>query len=251
MLRFYSMSTAMIEKASNNGRYSILDAGFQHSFEDRFQFVLERIGGVGKAAELCHVNRGTIPKWAKSDGKMPLNAALAMVEKAGVTLDWLTTGHHVRPNTEIPGSALSTPPEEALDLARIPLLGVSGAAGAGAANDAAEVEDYYYMPRAQLRALGVPPKFVHFIRVRGDSMEPTIADGAIVLIDASIRRFGGEGIYALSQDGDVRIKRLAKAVEGGFRAISDNPNYPRERLTPDDLYGLRIEGRVRWTERRL
>ncbi len=240
----------MGNKNGTKERLAILIVGWEVTFEERFGALVEMAGGAVKAAKQCGVSRNTLYLWGKSDGKIPLNKALKLAEAAGVTLDWVATGWERRP--DLPKVAPDVvPPEEALDLARVPLLGVSAAAGAGAANDTAEVEDHIYMPRAQLRALGVPPDFVHFIRVRGDSMEPTIADGAIVLIDASLQRYRGEAIYALSQDGDVRIKRLAKAVDGGFMAISDNPIYPPERLSPAELYGLRIEGRVLWTERRL
>lgn len=241
----------MMEKDITDRIFDILDVGFRHSFEDRFNFVLAVVGGVGKAAELCGVNRGTIPKWSKSDGKMPINAALTLCNAARVTLDWLATGHHVRPQAEVPGADRASSPEEALDLVRIPLLGVSAAAGAGAANDGTEVEDHIFMSRAQLRALGVSTEMVHFIRVRGDSMEPTIADGAIVLIDAARRRFRGDGIYAITVGGDVRLKRLATKADGAVLAISDNPRYPQELLSAADLEGAQIEGRVVWTEQRL
>lgn len=209
--------------------------------------LLSMVGGPEEASEISGASRSTLYLWAKSDGKVPLAAALKLAEAAGVTLDWVATGWDRRP--DMPKIEIS--PEQTLDLARIPLLGVLAAAGAGAQNHGVQVEDHIYMSRAQLRALGVSPEAVHFIRVRGDSMEPTIADGAIVLIDAAHNRWRGDAIYALSQQGDVRVKRLSKAVDGTFMAISDNPRYPAERLSPADLDGLHIEGRVVWTEHRL
>ncbi len=82
-------------------------------------------------------------------------------------------------------------------------------------------------------------------------MEPTISDGAIVLIDASMRSFSGDAVYAISLDGDVRLKRLSRSLDGTILVLSDNPSYPPERLSPADAGALRVEGRVVWTERRL
>jgi phage repressor protein C with HTH and peptisase S24 domain len=239
----------MIEKSSNRGPSSILDAGFKHGFEDRFNFVLAMVGSVGKAADLCGVNRGTIPKWAKSEGKLPMNAALALCNEAGVTLDWLATGHHIRPQAEIPGFAVVPLPEQTLDLTRIPLLGSSGAGGAGAENRGAEAQDHIYMLRDQLGALGVSPDAVRFLRARGDAMAPTIAPGAIALVDTAQRVWAGDSVYAISLGGEVLLRRLSKGVEGGFMLIPDNARYPTERLA--DLDGLQIEGRAIWTEHRL
>lgn len=214
------------------------------NFEDRFLRLISMVGGADEAAAICDAGRSTLYSWAKSDGKVPLNAALKLAQAAGVSLDWVATGYDRRPD-------LASAPQEDEDLIKVPRLGVTAAAGVGIRNENAEVEDYIYLTRAQLRAFGVPPDAVHFISVRGDSMEPTISDGANVLIDASRRRFRGDGVYALSIDGDVRLKRLTKTTDGSFLAISDNERYPPERLSRADLDGLQIEGRVVSTERRL
>lgn len=235
----------MSKSSDKRERLAFGVAGFSLSFEERFMQLLAMVGGVEEAANISGVSRSTLYLWAKSDRKVLLIAALKLAEAAGVTLDWVATGWDRRP--DMPQIAA----EDALDVVRVPLLGVSAAAGAGAANDDAEIEDHIFLARQQLRALGVAPEAVHFIRVRGDSMEPTIADGATVLIDAAHRRWRGEAIYALSQGGDVRIKRLSKGVDGAFMAISDNAHYPPERLSPAELDSLQIEGRVIWTERRL
>ena len=198
----------MMENDDENRRIVLGVAGYALSFEERFAHLLLQIGGQSKAAEVCGVNRTTLYSWAKSEGKMPLSAALKLAEAAGVTLDWVAVGWDRRP--DLPKiEAAPVEPEEALDLAKIPVLSVAAAAGPGVANGEAMVEDHILMPRAQLRRIGVAPQNAHYIRVLGDSMEPTIADGAIVLIDARQRRFKAEAIYAISLDGDVRLKRLS------------------------------------------
>ena len=221
------------------------------TFEARLGLLIKAAGGQNAAAELCGVNRNTLYLWAKSEGKMPLNAALKLTEAAGVSVYWLATGSDRRPGGAVfvAGRNRAPDPLETLDLARVPVLSVSAAAGAGAANDHPEIEDTILMPRAQLRAAGVAPQNAHYIKVKGDSMEPTIADGAIVLIDSQQRRFVAEAIYAISLDGDVRLKRLSRAVDGAILVLSDNPRYPPEKISAAET--LKIEGRAVWAERRL
>ena len=226
------------------------EAGYGMSFEKRFGQIVAMAGGATHAAEICGVSRNTLYSWSKSDGKMPLSAALKLAVEAHVTLDWVAVGWDRRP--DLPKiEAAPVAPEEALDLAKIPVLSVAAAAGPGVANGEAMVEDHILMPRAQLRRIGVAPQNAHYIRVLGDSMEPTIADGAIVLIDARQRSFKAEAIYAISLDGDVRLKRLSRALDGAIMVLSDNPRYPAERLSATDAEALKIEGRVVWTEHRL
>ncbi len=85
------------------------------------------------------------------------------------------------------------------------------------------------------------------MRVGGDSMEPTIAEGAIVVVDLSDKEFASRNIFAVNTpDGGVdmvSVKRIQK-WEHGFSIISDNPKYPPY-LSPLDWNRLCV-GRVVW-----
>jgi len=136
------------------------------------------------------------------------------------------------------------------DLAMIPVLEVAAAAGAGAVNHGSEVIAQMPFSRAILRRLGVNPDRVEFIRARGDSMEPTIGNGVLVLVDRSKREVREDAIYAISIGEDVRLKRIKRNFDGSLALISDNKAlYPEERLAPVDAEQLKVHGRVFWTER--
>jgi phage repressor protein C with HTH and peptisase S24 domain len=85
------------------------------------------------------------------------------------------------------------------------------------------------------------------IRVRGDSMLPTLADDDEILVDERDAHEGlRDGVYVLRIDGALLVKRLAH--EGDSYAVrSDNPD-----AGPVDLAGgIDIIGRVLWAGRRL
>ena len=99
-------------------------------------------------------------------------------------------------------------------------------------------------------ARGAPDE-LSIIRVQGDSMTPTLADGDEILVDradgsAQLR----DGIYVLRLDQTLVVKRVALNPAGRGASIrSDNPAYPG---WPDcDLRSLDIVGRVVWAGRRI
>jgi phage repressor protein C with HTH and peptisase S24 domain/DNA-binding XRE family transcriptional regulator len=78
------------------------------------------------------------------------------------------------------------------------------------------------------------------LTVDGDSMEPTLHRGDMVVCDSM--GWSGEGIYALLISGDGFVKRITKAP-GKTVIISDNPKYP-VREEPEESQDLHIIGRV-------
>ncbi len=76
----------------------------------------------------------------------------------------------------------------------------------------------------------------------GQSMEPTINDKDPLIIDRGVDEFAGDGVYVLTWDGDLYIKRLQKAdVPDHLDMISDNKNH-KDRVVPVD--DVRIHAKV-------
>jgi hypothetical protein len=137
-------------------------------------------------------------------------------------------------------------------LHRVPRLDVGAAAGAGAFADGERHASHLAFDPAWLRrvARGAPDQ-LSIIRVAGDSMAPTLADGDEILVD---RGDGAErlrdGVYVLRRDDALLVKRLALHPAGrGFAIRSDNPAYPGwPDCEPD---AIEIVGRVIWAGRRI
>lgn len=67
------------------------------------------------------------------------------------------------------------------------------------------------------------PGRVHVIRVRGDSMESTLASGDRVLVDTTDTAIGQGGVFViLDPDSEVLVKRLRKLQNGKIEVVSDN-----------------------------
>jgi hypothetical protein len=134
----------------------------------------------------------------------------------------------------------------------VPRLDVGASAGPGALAGDERADSHIAFEPAWLKrvARGAPDQ-LSIIRVRGDSMAPTLDHGDDILVD---RGDGVEtvrdGVYVLRMDDALVVKRLA--VNPAVRTLtirSDNPAYP---AWPDcDPAAVEIVGRVVWVGRRI
>ena len=87
------------------------------------------------------------------------------------------------------------------------------------------------------------PGQVAGIKVRGDSMESTLADGDWVLVDLANQNIRQEGVFLLTVSGERRIKRVQRLAGGALYLISDNEHYQPEMITPQQMGEVEILGR--------
>ena len=136
-------------------------------------------------------------------------------------------------------------------LIRVPRLEVGASAGAGALPDEERARGHIAFDPAWLRRVAANPNRLSLIRVEGDSMAPTLADGDEILVD---RGDGAErlrdGIYVLRIEDALVVKRVAPHPAGRTLSIrSDNEAYPS---WPDcEPASVEIVGRVVWVGRRI
>lgn len=88
------------------------------------------------------------------------------------------------------------------------------------------------------------------IKVQGDSMEPTLLSGDLVLVDHSRDSIASRGgIYAISIDSEIMIKRVQPLFPAEkLLIISDNKAYTSFET---EVANVRINGRVIWFAREL
>lgn len=125
-------------------------------------------------------------------------------------------------------------------------------AGPGAIAEDERERPYFAFEERWLRNLTAAPiTDLTVIRVEGDSMAPTLADGDDILIDrADCRTRLRDGIYVLRVDDALVVKRLALHPIGRRVTVqSDNPAYSD---WPDcGIDEITCIGRVVWAGRRI
>ncbi len=113
--------------------------------------------------------------------------------------------------------------------------------------------DPYYFRRAWINdRLGTAPDNIRMLFVTGDSMEPTLCHGDMVLVDITKKSPSPPGNFVLFDGVGLIIKRL-ELISGGdngsmVRITSDNPQYESAQKAMEDI---NIVGRVVWFAREM
>ncbi|EHJ48477.1 putative phage repressor [Solidesulfovibrio carbinoliphilus subsp. oakridgensis] len=128
----------------------------------------------------------------------------------------------------------------------VPLREATGSMGGGSTETGDRALTYLSFRTDWIRSKG-NPEYMTVIRAFGDSMEPTIPDGSVVLIDEGRRQFVKNKVYYLRYNGQMYIKRLVER-DGRLAIASDNdPNL----LLVSDADDFEIIGRCIWSAREL
>lgn len=88
------------------------------------------------------------------------------------------------------------------------------------------------------------PEYLKTFKASGDSMEPIIEDGDILLVDTNRTDYQNGGVFLITINNDWYVKRLRKRLSGELDIISDNGKYPMETFTPETQIDVFIKGRV-------
>lgn len=132
------------------------------------------------------------------------------------------------------------------DLTLVPAYDVKASAGNGSPVQSEAVIGRYAFSRSWLARKGLKIDHIGVVQADGDSMEPTVRSGDILLVDLSGTRLSADGIYLVEKDNELFCKRLQRLFDGGVAIMSDNPKYETQHLTPAGAEGLHVVGRVVW-----
>lgn len=204
--------------------------------------VAKRIEQIAKnkdisGAELARrvgIDRSTINRYFKGSRKIPMDEIAKFAEALGVDPVELLIGKE-----ELTKLKNIYPIEEKV---KIPVIGKIACGEPILAQE--NVEDYIYKDSEDL-----PSGDLFALIAKGDSMEPTIPNGAIVLIRVQPDVESGE-IAAVLVNGDeeATLKRVKKSGNSIW-LIPDNPKYEFKQVTKD--YPARIIGKAISYEKKL
>lgn len=202
--------------------------------------------------------RKTLQSWI--DGMTGPDAVelAALAEATGHPFEWFF-------GLEQPEPVVLPPPGAVM----VPMLDVHASAGPGRSADVVRAEEEFAFPLYFLRRLigeRANSARLESLRAHGDSMNPTISNGALLIVDrnqhelprpprigAKTRRSPPSApIFVFYQGEDLRLKRLRPIDDKFVAVISDNQEeYPVEVIKPGDDGALKIIGKVIWWDNRL
>lgn len=132
------------------------------------------------------------------------------------------------------------------DTASVSFYDVQASAGNGAAVTGEDVIGQFSVRKNWLSRKGFKATDLSMISARGDSMEPTIHHGDLLLVAALRTEAMTDGIYLIEIGGDLFCKRLQRQFGGGVTIRSDNPKYDPQHLPAESAAALHVVGRIVW-----
>ncbi len=168
------------------------------------------------------VNQSTISVWKT---RKSINWDLIITKCKDINIDWLLTGE---------GEMFRKKQDsvEFVPAVAVPIISAQVPAGFPAMPPEDDyIEDYLYVP-------GVP-KNSYAVKVKGNSMYPTIKDGEYVIFVPCVELKNGDVVIVRNEWNEVMLKRY-RVKDGEVFLTSDNPEYPT--VKPNGDY--KIIGRV-------
>lgn len=238
-------------------RRSLLEKQNSDLLRDRIRQLIGN-GSARKFASMAGIPPSTLQRVLEG-GRPNVDILVAIAQAGGVTVDWLATGEGPKWRAELVAEAervLSVAEGgdgdlpagvDLTDFVFLPRLEVRAGAGAGAAVHSEQVVDFLAFRAAWVRQrLGLDPRDLVLIEAVGDSMEPTISSGDLLLIHTGEPRVRDNAIYAIGVDGDLMVKRIQRRMDGTLLVSGDNPAYKPDEIPPGRAGELRVIGRVVW-----
>lgn len=200
------------------------------NFSDRFKQARLNAGvSIASIAKDMGISAQSVYGWA--EGSIPKAERIErLADLLGVSLQWLAFGEgDIKAMGSESGGII------------VPLLNIAHSAGFSAGNGS------WVDAPIVARLLELDPVWVTenltclstarnlaMVHVSGDSMEPTLKNADIVLVDRGVTRVAREGIFAVSIDDDFYIKRFQRVIGSKLMMISDNKFYPPQEFDPTD-----------------
>lgn len=203
---------------------------YDKDFAKRIDIAIEKIGGEKMVNHKLNFSAPTLKRWKDGTSDPKMSNLIAFAQAAEVSLDWLLTGVG---NAELNDAQAILIDDDLYYY--IPLYDIEASAGHGAINTADEAVKKLAFRKDWLQSKGLYVNNLDAIYARGDSMEPTIPNGATLLIDKA-RNYPFDGkIYIIRIGDSIFVKRVQRLINGGIRLISDNSAYHDLELSRADL----------------
>ncbi|WP_397586655.1 S24 family peptidase [Sphingobium fuliginis] len=215
---------------------------------DRIAQRLEALGMTERDASIKATGKPDALRYIRTRNAMPSADRLDLIANALQTSpDWLLARSSVPPKMpDLPPVLGSADADGAITLKRINLGFAMG--------DGSNLDDYIEEGTVEfdpnlLRAISQsPPHRLLVAHGVGDSMQPTLLDSDMLVIDTLQTRLNmTDRIWAIGLFGAGAVKRLRPAAGGMVEVISDNPMHEKQIVSAQDV---RIIGRVVWSGRR-
>jgi phage repressor protein C with HTH and peptisase S24 domain len=225
----------------------------QAGFVARLQIIVQQWPSADRLAKATGVSPSAFRKWLKGVAEPGRDRLVALAEAAGVNVAWLAQGEGEPPDPLTLAARAGSPRLAALagtpTLAQflvLPKRAEAAAAGAGRPVSDEPIEFIGFRYDWLRTTFHRDPSDLVLEVAAGESMEPDIRNGDLLLIDTTDRTFRNFGVYVIEARGERLVKRVQRKFDGSLILISDNSLYQAELIPTDLAKEVSVVGRVIW-----
>lgn len=222
----------------------------QAGFVARLQLVAAEWPSADRLAKATGVSPSAFRKWLKGEAEPSRDRLVALASAAGVSLGWLAQGEGPEPDfAALQARANNRRSSEPFSTSRflvLPKVAESAAAGAGRVDTDGATEFIGFRHDWIRTVFGREPGDVMMLTAVGESMEPNIHNGDLLLVDTTDRTFRNFGVYVVECRGERLVKRVQRKFDGSLILISDNHVYQPEFIEAELAKEIETIGRVIW-----
>jgi len=196
----------------------------------------------GQFAARLGISANTWTAYKQAKRSFGLHEIATICDELGADVHWVLFGHY---SSQVIDKAINSGLIIA-DLVMLPMYDVQASLGNGliAMDDLPSSEVGFQ--RQFLYNIGGSPDHCYLLEARGDSMWPTIPDGAILIADRSQTEVDDGRIYHFNVNERVVVKRARWRMDGRLYLTSDNvaAGYQDESFAVDRVDDLVVGGRI-------
>jgi phage repressor protein C with HTH and peptisase S24 domain len=198
-------------------------------------------------SEKIQIKYRTIQNYVGEVRPVSAEFLMAMDEHLGVSASWLLNGSGptYREHLNSVSQVGNTPKHDTgVDFIAIPRYEVSASAGYGSLVEAVTGSGAYAFNPAFIQRRGLNPRHLSVIGVSGDSMEPDLSDGDLILIATDQTDPKNGFMYAVHYDDQLFVKRIQRLPGKRLHLVSANDSYPPVEVDMTVNQEVRVVGRV-------
>lgn len=241
----------------DNDKKEIFGQEFAKRLSEAFEFATKAQGRIVSAREVASavgISEASIRKYL--GGSIPsAEIASKLARELNVYTGWLIAGEGVDPNegwenniAELINKSDAYDQYKSSGITRVPHLDVQASAGPGLVTQQEDQIGEVGFDDRWLRHIGMTsPAHARVITANGQSNEPLIRHGDMLLVDTGIKEIGDTHFYVILQNGDLRVKLCTQRHDGVVTIRSHNKDFDdKEEIANSEVDDLHVCGLVRW-----
>lgn len=214
----------------------------ERGFVERLNRAVEKAGSAAVVAQKADIPLKSVYNWMNGTNTSKALTFAKLAAACNVSVEELLD--QAQPSGRLTGLANET------SLLPLQKYDIRASAGPGGLAHSEDITEIFHVSPEWLARFVPAHRRCGAIQVVGDSMEPTIRDGDLLIVafDTTRQEVVGGGVFVITYNGETMVKRLKVQLDGSLLVKSDNSgDYPPKMLSSEEATRVIIHAKVVWS----